>query len=278
VWYAYERGAPALRGISLTINPGERVALLGPNGSGKSTLARQLNGLLRPQRGRVVVRGLDTAGQDVGRLAPLVGYVFQNPDHQLFSRSVGEELAFGPRNLGLEEGEIRRRVEETLHRFELRDFADTPPAMLGFAQRRLVAIASVVAMRPAALVLDEPFAGLSWPSVQRLGALLLALSQQGHALLLITHQMRAVAELATRCVILEAGQVLADRPTREALTDQALLARAALRAPAVVRLGACLRQYGFSAKALSVDELLEEYRQRPTGSAHAPGTSGGEQR
>ncbi|MGH2351214.1 MAG: ABC transporter ATP-binding protein [Chloroflexota bacterium] len=289
VWYAYDPHGgrahrendyggrvPALRGVSLAISAGERVALIGRNGSGKTTLARHLNGLLRPQRGRVLVGGLDTARHDVGRLAGVVGYVFQNPDHQLFSRSVREELAFGPRNLRLEAVEVWRRVDDTLQRFGLTALAETPPALLGFAQRRLVAIASVVAMGPAALVLDEPFAGLDWESARQLGALLLALAAEGHALLLITHQMRAVAEFAARCVILDAGQVLADRPTPDALADPTLLEQAALLPPAVVRLGERLRPLGFSGRAVRVDDLVEEYHRLRAGRPAGP--EGGEDR
>jgi energy-coupling factor transport system ATP-binding protein len=263
VWYAYGAPAtarqPALLGVSLRIGAGERVALIGRNGSGKTTLAKHLNGLLRPQRGRVFVGGLDTARHDAGRLAAVVGYVFQNPDHQLFSRSVREELAFGPRNLGLAEAEVGRRVETLVDRFALAALAETPPSLLGFAQRRLVAVASVVAMRPAALVLDEPFAGLSWPSVQRLGALLDELAAEGTAVLLITHQMRAAAEFATRCIVLDEGRALADGPTPDVLSDAALLERAALGPPAVVRLGQRLRPLGFSGHSVRVQELVEEF-------------------
>ena len=259
VWYAYRAGADALRGVSLQIGAGERVALIGRNGSGKTTLAKHLNGLLRPHRGRVVVGGLDTARHDLGNLARVAGYVFQNPDHQLFSRTVREEVAFGPRNLGLQPDEVGRRVDEVLAQFGLEEHAETPPALLGFAQRRLVAVAAVVAMGPAVLVLDEPFAGMSWPSVERLAAVLRGRVRAGQALVLITHQMRAVAELSERCVVLDRGQVLADRPARDALTDGDLLGRAALAPPAVVRLGDRLRPYGFSGRSLTVPELVDEY-------------------
>jgi energy-coupling factor transporter ATP-binding protein EcfA2 len=282
VWYAY--GPPAgaggagataaLRGVALRVGSGERVALLGRNGSGKTTLARHLNGLLRPQRGRVLVGGLDTAQADAGRLAASVGYVFQNPDHQLFSRSVREELAFGPRNLGLAPSEVQRRVDETLRRCGLEALAEAPPAVLGFAQRRLVAVASVLAMRPPALVLDEPFAGLGWPDVSRLGALLLELAGAGHAVLLITHQMRAVAALAERCVLLESGQVLADGPAAEVLTDRPLLERAALVPPAIVRLGQRLRPLGFSGRALRAGQLVQEYRRLRAGRPGPPPVEG----
>ena len=259
VWYAYGAQPPALRGVSFVLRPGERLALIGRNGSGKTTLARHLNGLLRPRSGRVLVDGLDTARHPVSELAARVGYVFQNPDHQLFSRSTREELAFGPRNLGLAESEVRARVEQALRRFALEPLAEIPPAVLGFAQRRLVAVAAVVAMQPAWLVLDEPFAGLSWPSIARLGTILAELSAAGHGIVLITHQMRAVAAFATRCLVLEAGEVLADRGVRETLVDRGLLTRAALDAPAVVRLGQLLRPVGFSGQALRVEELVEEY-------------------
>jgi energy-coupling factor transport system ATP-binding protein len=208
----------------------------------------------------------------VGQLARVVGYVFQNPDHQLFGKSVREELAFGPRNLGLDEAETDRRVQEALQVFGLQPLAEVPPAVLGFAQRRLVALASVVAMRPAALVLDEPFAGLPWPSAQRLGALLMDLAAAGHTLLIITHQMRAVGEFAARCVVMEAGQVLADGPARDVLVDGALLERAALTPPAVVRLGQRLRPYGLTGHATRVAEFVEEYRSlRPGRAAGAEG-------
>src|SRR5581483_6677827 len=260
VWYAYPGGVEALCGVSLQVAPGARLAIIGRTGSGKTTLARHLNGLLRPTRGRVLVQGLDTVQHDVGTLAALVGYVFQNPDHQHFNRSVREELAFGPRNLGLEPAEIERRVEDALRRFQLEAQAEIPPAVLGFAQRRQVAVAAVVTMRPAALVLDEPFAGLSWPAAERLGQLLVTLAAAGQAVVVITHQMRAVARFAERAVVLEAGQILADGPVRAILTDADLLARAALAPPVVTRLGARLRNYGLSGRAILVDELVVEYR------------------
>ena len=268
VWFAYAEHA-ALRGVSLDACPGELIALLGRNGSGKTTLAKHLNGLLKPQRGRVLVGGLDTAQHDPGRLAAIVGYVFQSPDHQLFSPTVREELAFGPRCLELPAPEIEERVEAALRQFSLEPLASVPPAMLGFAQRRLVAIASVSTLRPAALVLDEPFAGLDWTSAAHVIRLLRALAEQGVAVITITHQMRAVAECATRCVVLDGGLVLADRPVRDVLTDRPLLERAGLVTPPIVRLGETLRAAGFTAfsgRATRVGEFAEEYR----GASRAP--------
>jgi energy-coupling factor transporter ATP-binding protein EcfA2 len=257
--YAYG-DQPALSGVSLTVGPGESVALLGRNGSGKTTLAKHLNGLLKPQRGRVVVSGLDTSHHDAGRLAAVVGYVFQSPDHQLFSPSVREELAFGPRCLGLPPAEIEQRVETALRQFSLEALAAAPPAVLGFAQRRRVAIASVTTLRPAALVLDEPFAGLDWISARTVIRQLRSLSEAGVTLITITHQMRAVAECAARCVVLENGHVLADRPARDVLTDHVLLERAGLVAPALVQLSEALRPSGLSRSAATADEFVAEYR------------------
>ncbi|HET7770425.1 MAG TPA: ABC transporter ATP-binding protein [Chloroflexota bacterium] len=257
VHYAYA-DQPALRGVSLTVRPGESVALLGRNGSGKTTLAKHLNGLLKPQRGRVIVGGLDTAQHDTGRLAAAVGYVFQSPDHQLFSPTVREELAFGPRCLGLPPAEIEDRVQTALAQFSLEPFAKTPPALLGFALRRLVAIASVSTLRPAVLVLDEPFAGLDWISALHVIERIHALTSERMAIVTITHQIRAVAECATRCVVLEAGQVLADRATPDVLTDRALLERTGLVPPPIVQLGAALR--GFSGRATLASEFVDEYR------------------
>ena len=178
LWYGYSGEVAALRGIDLEIEDGDYVAVIGQNGSGKTTLVKHFNGLLKPTRGRVLVKLetrnpkpetlVDTASLTVGQLAQTVGYVFQNPDHQIFCDTIREEFAFGPRNLGLPEAEVRRRVEEALARFDLEQYADRPPAVLGYGLRRKIGVAAVYSMRPRIFILDEPTSGLDWRSTVEL--------------------------------------------------------------------------------------------------------------
>lgn len=260
--YSYGNGAPALAGIDLTIAAGDYAAIVGQNGSGKTTLVKHFNGLLKPTRGRVLVDGADTARRTIGELARLVGYVFQNPDHQLFCATTREELAFGPRNLGLGEAEVQERTEEALIALGLRAYAESPPAILGLGLRRQVAVASVYAMRPRVLILDEPTAGLDWRATLDLMALIGGLHQEGHTILLITHDMRLVAGFCPRTLVLHQGQVLADGPTRVILPQRELLAAAGLEPPQITALAGRLAPLGLPPDLLTVDEFCAAYAAR----------------
>ncbi len=236
VWYRYASGVQALRAIDLRLDAGEYIALLGANGCGKSTLARHINGLLRPQTGRVIMLGQDTHQTPPGALAHYVGYVFQNPDHQIFAPTVWEEVAFGPRNLSWDAATVRQRVAEALERFQLSHLAEVPPATLSFGGRRLVTLASVDAMQPQVLVLDEPTTGLDRALSECLMAWVAECHAAGRTLVFITHDMpRAV--LAPRCVVLQEGAIALDAPTREAFAQVDALARAGLAPPPIVELG-----------------------------------------
>lgn len=256
VRYRYGGVYPALNGVSLRIGTGEFLALIGPNGSGKTTLAKHCNGLLRPESGRVLVAGEDTRTTHVGQLARTVGYVFQNPDHQLFLPSVAEELAYGPRNLGLRGPELRARVEEALERFGLAELRNRHPTLLGRGLRQLVAIAAVYALSPRLLILDEPTCGLDGQATGRLMATLEELVAEGWSVLLITHDLRLVAEHARRVVLVHEGRILGDGPTRDILTDEALLERAGMVPPTIARLSRGLSRYGI-VPALTEAELAE---------------------
>lgn len=235
--YAYDGTQAALNGIDLTIGAGEFVAIVGQNGSGKTTLVKHLNGLLRPTQGRVLLNGADIAATPVAALARTVGYVFQNPDHMIFSATVREEVAAGPRNLGLPEAEIAARTTAALRQFGLLPFAETQPALLGFGLRRKVSIAAVVAMQTAVLVLDEPTSGLDQRSTDELMAILTDLNRQGRTIVLITHDMRLIADHVPRCVVLHNGRLLADAPTRHIFQQPALLQQTQLEPPPVAQLG-----------------------------------------
>ena len=254
--FSYEDGPPALRQVSLTIAPGEFVALTGANGSGKTTLAKHFNGLLRPSSGRVFVAGADAQGQSISELARTVGYVFQNPDHQIFLPTVAEEVAFGPRNLGVRGAELDARVEEALALFELTCLHQRHPTLLGRGVRRRVALAATYAMRPRLLVLDEPTGGLDQRAAESLMSVLHDMVAEGRSVVLITHDMRLVGEHARRMVVLSSGQVRADGPTEHVMARHELLREAGIRPPAVARLAADLAEARMPA-ALNVDEFVE---------------------
>ncbi len=259
LWFAYDEGPSVLQGVSLEIKEGDFVALIGQNGSGKTTLAKHFNGLLRPSRGRVLLYGEDNRNRSVAHLARTVGYVFQNPDHQIFSATTREEIAFGPRNIGLEESEVQERTEQALEFFDLTAYADYQPAILGFGLRRKVSIASVYAMRTKVLILDEPVAGLDWRSTHELMRRIGDLHRKGHTIILITHDMRLVAQYAPRCMVLQDGNILAGDDTREIFRQADLLRETHIELPQICRLARRLETSDPKANILTVAEFLEGY-------------------
>jgi cobalt/nickel transport system ATP-binding protein len=229
--YAYPDGTQALYGVDLTLRSGERVALLGPNGAGKTTLVLHLNGILHGGAGTVKIAGLPLRPRDkhvVREIRRRVGIVFQDPDDQLFMPTVREDVAFGPANLGIRGPELDRRVDAALAAVGMREVAERPPAHLSFGQRRRVAIATVLAMRPEILVLDEPTSNLDPASRRELTEVLRGLEV---TMLVVTHDIPYAAELCPRTVILSGGVIVADRPTLPLLTDEELLRSHRLELP-----------------------------------------------
>ena len=248
--HRYETGHAALTDVSLTVRRGEFVALVGQNGSGKTTLAKHLNGLLAPTRGRVLVGGRDVAALPLEDLAQRVGYVFQDPDHQLFAATIAEEVAFGPRNVGLSPAEVEARVEEALGAVDLHE-RDADPFLLDKGVRQRLAVAAILALRPEILVLDEPTTGLDYPEQQKMMALLRTLHASGRTIVIITHTPWVIAEYTERVVLLADGRLRYDGPLRPFFADDGLLAAAAFRPPDVTRLGRLL-----GCTPLSVEELV----------------------
>ncbi len=217
--FSYPDGHAALHETSLTIAPGEKVALVGPNGAGKSTLMLHLNGILQGQ-GRVRVCGLDISRQTLGKVRAAVGLVFQNPDDQLFSPTVFDDVAFGPIYQGLKEAEVRERVDRALDAVHMRDYCRRVSHHLSVGEKKRIAIATVLSMNPEILVLDEPSAGLD-PRARR--SLINLLRELPQTMLASTHDLRLVRELFPRTAIMDQGRIVADGPTEQLLNDEALL-------------------------------------------------------
>ncbi|MEU4833710.1 ABC transporter ATP-binding protein [Streptosporangium sp. NPDC023615] len=226
--YAYPDGTQALFGVDLRVERGERVALLGPNGAGKTTLVMHLNGILAAGHGTVSVAGLPVGKATLAEVRRRVGLVFQDPDDQLFMPTVRDDVAFGPVNAGVTGQELERRVRGALERVGMLETIDRPPHHLSFGQRRRVAVATVLAMEPEILVLDEPSSNLDPASRRELAEILRGLDV---TVFMVTHDLPYALELCERSLILSGGVIAADGPTREILSDAGLLAAHRLELP-----------------------------------------------
>ena len=253
--FTYPGGVDALHDISLEFRPGECVAVIGRNGSGKTTLAKHLNGLLRPTRGDVLVGDWNTRSHTVAQLARRVGYLFQNPGDQIFKNRVDGEVAFGPRSLGLPAADVTLRVELALAQTGLAEFRAVHPYELLPAQRKWVALASLLAMDPAVLVLDEPTAGQDARGLERLAALLAALTRGGKTVVMIAHDMDFCAETSPRVVVMGQGRVLADGDKHSIFAQIELLAQTFVEPPQITRLGLAL---ALPKPVTTVPEFLDE--------------------
>lgn len=225
--YAYPDGQRALRGVTFQLASGEKAALVGPNGAGKSTLILHLNGILKGE-GQVRVAGLELDRHNLAHVRARLGMVFQNPDDQLFSPTVFDDVAFGPLHMGLPEDEVRRRVQEALVLVGMEAYAGRLPHHLSMGEKKRIAIATVLSMSPQVLVLDEPTAGLD-PRARR--GLIELLRSLPLTMLVSTHDMRLVAELFGRMLIMDSGHLVADGPAERLLADSATLERYGLEAP-----------------------------------------------
>jgi energy-coupling factor transport system ATP-binding protein len=250
--HRYPNGVIALEGVDLTVRRGEFLAVLGQNGSGKTTLVKHFNGLLKPTEGTVRVGEDETTEQGLRRLGRSVGYVFQNPDHQIFSDTVSDEVAFGPKIRGMEESEIKERVEEALAAVGLEGRGDEDPFGLTKGERQRVAVASVLAVRPEVLILDEPTTGLDYAEQRGMMDLIESLNETGSTIIVVTHTMWVVAEYAHRAVVVRDRKIFLQGTVREVFAEEDELHDAALRPPHIVSLGNAL---GYP--VLSVEEIIE---------------------
>lgn len=229
--FSYPTGVQALDGISLDIHPGDMVAIVGQNGSGKTTLAKHFNGLLLPTAGSITVDGKTTEEQGIFRLGQNVGYVFQNPDHQIFSETVFDEVSFGPRLRGLSEADVQARVKETLAAVGLEGTEEEDPFSMTKSGRQRVAVAAVLAVKPDVLILDEPTTGLDYHEQRSMMDMVRQLNESGSTIIFITHHMWVVAEYARKVFVMKDGRVLLEGTTREVFSHEEELEAASLRPP-----------------------------------------------
>ncbi|MGH8011637.1 MAG: ABC transporter ATP-binding protein [Candidatus Binataceae bacterium] len=244
VCFAYPHRSRTLMSVNLTVSRGDFLAIVGQNGSGKTTLAKQIVGLLTPNEGQILLSGRDRASLHAAEIAREAGYVFQNPDHQIFAATVEDEVAFGPRNFGLDKAEIERRCEQVLNAVNLTGLAKRDPFLLGKGERQRLAVASVMALRPRLLILDEPTTGLDYREQRRMMELVAQLNRDGIAIIIITHTPWLVAAYARRVVLMRHGRVLFDGGVRDFMERDQLLASSSFRPPEATLLG---RRFGITA-------------------------------
>lgn len=251
--FTYPTGVDALRGISLTIETGEQVAIVGQNGAGKTTLVKHFNGLLQPTSGRALIGDWNTKEHSVAKLARRVGYVFQNPDEQLFSKNVGIEVAFGPRNLGYSVEQVQTLVKDALVMTELSDKTEMNPYDLSATWRKMVALASIIAMDTDVVIFDEPTTGQDAVNVARIASVIKTLRERGKTVITITHDIDFCAENFDRVIALSQGKVLLDGKANQVLGQDEILATTYVDPPQLTRLG---KRLGFKETVRNQEEFL----------------------
>lgn len=261
--YEYPDGTLALREINLDIYENQFIALIGQNGSGKTTLAKCLNGLLKPSSGHVKIDDLDTREKGTTKkIVTKVGYVFQNPDHQLFNNTIYKEIAYGPTNIGLKSTEVKQVVEEAAAVCGIETgILSEHHFFLTKGLRQRVAIASILSMRPKTIIVDEPTTGQDLrQSLEVMNFLRDLWQNQGHTVIIITHEMNIVASYAQRSVVLSNGRILLDGTTRQVFSQPDILAQAFVKPPQITRLAQALTDFSFPKDVLSVDEMSLAFR------------------
>lgn len=259
LFFKFPDGTEALKGINMEIHGGEFLAIIGQNGCGKTTLVKNFNGLLRPTGGNILVEGVNTKEATIAQLSRKVGYSFQNPDHQIFSVTILDEVAFGLRNLGYPESEIPGRVEQALASMKLEHREKDNPLFLSKGERQRVALASILAMSPHVLILDEPTTGQDWSNIVTLMNLVQELNQRNNqTVVVITHNMHVVARWTKRVIIMADGNIILDGIPAQIFAEKQVLEKAFLTAPQSTRLA---EELGLGEGVLTPQQLLERLPQ-----------------
>jgi energy-coupling factor transport system ATP-binding protein len=257
IYFTYPNGVEALKGVSVTIQDGEFIAIMGQNGAGKTTLVKHFNGLLKPTKGQVVVNGVNVKNVSVAKLARNVGFVFQNPDHQLFSETVEEEISFALRNFGFEEAVIETRVTWALNLLGLTQYRKTSPFMLSGGERKRVALASVLAWNPEILMLDEPTIGQDYQQKEKLRQFILQMKTQRKTIIIVTHDVEFVAECNPRVLLMQEGKIVADGEATRILTNPEVLTQASIVPPQIAQIFLQLPELGLPKNVIDVYEARE---------------------
>ena len=252
--FTYSTGIEAIKGINLTVNDGEFLAIMGQNGAGKTTLVKHFNGLLKPTIGEVLVDGINTRDVSVAKLSRNVGFVFQNPDHQLFSETVEDEISFALRNFGFEEKVIEKQVDWALNLLDILQYKKTSPFMLSGGERKRVALASILAWDPKIVILDEPTIGQDHQQKEKLQQFILQLNSQKKTVVIVTHDVEFVAECNPRVLIMNQGKILAEGIAEKVLTDRKLVAQASIVPPQITQIFLELADLGLPTDVMDVHD------------------------
>ena len=255
--HTYPNGVVAVSNVNVEIQQGEQISVVGQNGSGKTTLVKHWNGLLKPTQGNVYVGELDTAEHSVNVLARKVGYVFQNPNHQIFAASVRDELEFGLKNIGVEEEEIKRRVDLISEEFGLVEYLETNPYRLGFSLRKSVGMASIIAMEPDVIVLDEPTTGQDYLGIKAIRSSIKKLKDEGKTVIVVSHDMPLVAEDTDRVLVMCDTELIFDGTPSKLFADESILKRTNLLPPQITSFTQKIGKSRDGESLLSVDEALK---------------------
>ena len=263
VYFKYQSGTEALKGITLTIKDGEFVAIMGQNGAGKTTLVKHFNGLLKPSAGKILIDNIQTTKSSIASLSKTVGFVFQNPDHQLFSETVEEEIAFALKNFGFNQETIEKQITWVLNLLSLTQYRKTSPFMLSGGERKRVALASVLAWDPKILVLDEPTIGQDHEQKEILRQFIVQLQAQGKTIVTVTHDVEFVAECNPRVILMREGKIVADGEGKEILTNAEAIAQSSIILPQIAQVFAKLGSLGLPKDVIDIyeakDILLRAY-------------------
>ena len=257
VHFTYPNGVEALKNVSLIVNNGEFIAIMGQNGAGKTTLVKHFNGLLKPSKGVIRIDGVETTKTSVAALARTVGFVFQNPDHQLFSETVEEEIAFALKNFGFEEEAIQKRITWALNLLGLTQYRKTSPFLLSGGERKRVALASVLAWDPQILILDEPTIGQDYQQKEKLRQFIVQMRTQGKTIVIVTHDVEFVAECNPRVMLMKEGRIVADGEGKEILTNLEALAQSSIVLPQIAQIFKQLAPLGFPKNIIDIYEAKE---------------------
>ena len=264
--FTYSTGLEALNGINLTIDDGEFLAVMGQNGAGKTTLVKHFNGLLKPTKGKVLVDGVSTQDVSVAKLSRNVGFVFQNPDHQLFSETVEDEIAFALKNFGFETAVVEKQIDWALNLLDVTQYRKTSPFMLSGGERKRVALASILAWDPKIIILDEPTIGQDYQQKEKLQQFIMQLNAQKKTVVVVTHDVEFVAECNCRVILMSQGKILADGKAEEILTKPKILAQAHIVPPQITRIFLELADLGLPTDVIDVHEatkiLLNQLRKQ----------------